>query len=1041
MSTFSPIPFEDLIRRVFHEYHDAGKIFGLAKEKFFAGAPGVNLAVNYLGQPAATPYGPAAGPHTQLAQNIVLAWLTGARIMELKTVQILDRLELPRPCIDVETLGFNVEWSQELPLAESLREYVKAWMLIEMIKATELLGEEFSKQHGATLFDLSVGYDFKGIKSEKIHAYLQGLKNASATIDALREEIPPEFARLRKLAYPPQIIHNVNLSTFHGCPPDEIDNIVSHLLTEHRVNVIVKVNPTLLGPDEVAHILHDVLGYRDLTLVPKAFADDLKFDQAIELMRSMFRTAASCGQTLGLKLTNTLVVKNQKGYFADDLMYLSGPPLHVLAVRLLQKVRAALGNLHPHIPTAFSAGVDEKNFADALSLNLVPVTVCTDLLKVPGYEKGAAYSKRLAQQMDAAGAINLTDYIMKRFGHAAASIHEVFDALRQDPPHAAPDAAIRQRQQRIFDDLQARVLTALQENSDSLELLTTDALIVTQTLERYNQEYGESFLLPHTFRELYESIVAAAAARNLEAYLAQIMQDPRYAFAKTKKTSKKLPNELALYDCASCGRCIAVCPNNANFAYYVKPAETPYRNYQLTEAGLRECDGGVFTLKKFFQIANFDDCCNQCSVCAIHCVETGKPYQAKPKYFGSEERWAARADADGFWLAKCDCRETITGRLDGKTYTLTFDREANQITFGDGVIEGVFEYPAHAFVKLTALDPRRVGHTLDMRAYHVLLTQLTGALNAENGNYVNVKYNYALQKALLPMRGVILALPTPFTGENQVDAAALGKHVQAALAAGVAGLIVLAAASEVEKLTAAEQTLIVKTVVAEVNRQVPVLGSVAAATADARQRQAQQFRELGCDGVVVNIPYANDRQYTREVWELADLKPGIVLLQDSAPVALLKQLFDDIEALRGLAVEASAAGGKATQALQAARCKLHVSGHWAAMQMIEALDRGVHAVTVSGLPEIYAQIHTRYHAGQRAAAQELFDKLLPLLAFAGQHPDLAIYCVKRLLVKQGIYTTANLRAPHWAFDARHEKIAEELIARALEMLAALPQSA
>jgi len=88
-------------------------------------------------------------------QNIVLSWLGGSRIIELKTVQILDELKIPRPCIDIANVGYNVEWSQELKLEQSLREYVGAVMLIEILKASKLLGEDFSP--GETVFDMSVG--------------------------------------------------------------------------------------------------------------------------------------------------------------------------------------------------------------------------------------------------------------------------------------------------------------------------------------------------------------------------------------------------------------------------------------------------------------------------------------------------------------------------------------------------------------------------------------------------------------------------------------------------------------------------------------------------------------------------------------------------------------------------------------------------------------------------------------------------------------------------------------------------------------------
>ncbi|MBD3307766.1 hypothetical protein GF339_15145, partial [candidate division KSB3 bacterium] len=658
MSAFQPIPFADLIRRMFLEYQQHGKIFGLAKDKFFWGFPGEIFQTQYMGRRAATPFGPAAGPHTQLAQNLVLAWLTGARIMELKTVQILDELSLPRPCIDTENLGFNVEWSQELSLDESLREYVKAWMLIEMLKQSELLGEEFTRHYGDTIFDLSIGYDLHGITSERMHAYIQELQDAQKTIDALRQEIPEDFRAMRDLEYNPHIIESVTLSTFHGCAPDEIAKIVRYLLQEHRLNVIIKFNPTLLGQDEVRWLLHDVLGYTDLALSPDAFEQNLHFEQALEITKDAFQTAASLGKSLGLKFTNTLVVKNHKGYFGDDVMYLSGTPLHVIALRLLHKVRNALGDLHSHIQMSFSAGVDQKNFAETVSLNLMPVTACTDLLKAPGYAKGSAYLKNLGEQMRAVGAINLPDYVMKRFHNEVQAVQDVFAKLRHEAhqlggelPQAERESSI-QAQVQIFDDLETRILEALQKNDHSLELLTTDALIITDTLNTSTQKFGQSFLFPNTFQELYQSILAAAADRNLATLLEQTMHDPRYTAAKTMRTPKKLPSELALYDCTSCGRCIDICPNTANFAYYVKPSRVEYVNYHLTSDGVKEVAGGQFELGKFYQVANFDDCCNACSLCAIHCVEQGKPYQTKPKYFGSRAKWETQRESDGFFVER-----------------------------------------------------------------------------------------------------------------------------------------------------------------------------------------------------------------------------------------------------------------------------------------------------------------------------------------------------------------------------------------------------
>lgn len=177
--------------------------------------PGLDLSVTVHGHRASTPLGPAAGPHGQLAQNIVLSWLGGSRIIELKTIQILDELEIPRPCIDATNVGYNVEWSQELKLKQSLREYVGAAMFIEILKASKLLGEDIP---GDMVFDMSAGYNLDGIRSERVRSWIESMKNARAAIDELRCGLTDEMARYRDLPFSTCISDTVSLSTFHGCP-------------------------------------------------------------------------------------------------------------------------------------------------------------------------------------------------------------------------------------------------------------------------------------------------------------------------------------------------------------------------------------------------------------------------------------------------------------------------------------------------------------------------------------------------------------------------------------------------------------------------------------------------------------------------------------------------------------------------------------------------------------------------------------------------------------------------------------------------------
>ncbi|MCP4399127.1 MAG: dihydrodipicolinate synthase family protein [bacterium] len=294
-------------------------------------------------------------------------------------------------------------------------------------------------------------------------------------------------------------------------------------------------------------------------------------------------------------------------------------------------------------------------------------------------------------------------------------------------------------------------------------------------------------------------------------------------------------------------------------------------------------------------------------------------------------------------------------------------------------------------------------------------------------------------KKLLPLKGIITVLNTPFTAHNRLDIDSLRRHVRYALHAGVAGFLVPAMAGEVEKLTDVERQEMVAAVLEEVEHRVPVIGGASALKQEARIQYARQLITLGCDGVLVSVPYRSEQQYSDDVREIAALHPAFLMLQDwdfhgyGLPVPFIQRLFQEIEVFRCLKIEVVPAGVKYTEVLAASNGQLHISGGWAVMQMIEALDRGVHAFMPTGMHEIYTRIYTLHQQGKRESAQQLFKRLLPVLAFSNQHLDISIHFFKRLLYKQGIYATPNVREPILPFDSYHQQIADELIEYVLEL--------
>lgn len=425
----TPYPLRVLLGRIAREWRTRRRIFDLPAERFFDASAGPDLSVDFLGRRAATPLGPAAGPNSQLAQNIVLAWLGGARIVELKTVQVLDELAISRPCIDMETVGYNVEWSQELRIGRSLEEYVKAWLIVEILRGWDELAPFLGPDPGPHVFDISVGYDLAGISSGPVAAFIEGMVDASATIDRLRAGIPEPFAAWRDRPFPARAAGSVTLSTFHGCPPDEIGAIARHLMTRHGLDVVVKLNPTLLGFERVEEIVRGELGYEEIRLRRHDFEADLAFDRALGLIGELDAFARDHGRRFGVKLTNTLVVGNHRGFLPDDPMYLSGPPLHVVAMSLLAELDGALPGVlqvdgHPGtVGVSFSAGITKRNLPAAASLGLTPITVCSDLLRPGGYGRIRPMLLALAAEMEAAGCADLSAWRVHRREAAVAAGH------------------------------------------------------------------------------------------------------------------------------------------------------------------------------------------------------------------------------------------------------------------------------------------------------------------------------------------------------------------------------------------------------------------------------------------------------------------------------------------------------------------------------------------------------------------------------------------------------------------------------------------
>ena len=385
-----PIPFKELMNWIMTEYRQEGSVFGVHRP-YVAGEKSLPI---FGGERIETPFGPAAGPNTQLAQNIIAGYFAGARFFELKTVQKVDGADLAacisRPCILAEDECYNCEWSTELYVQQAYEEYVKAWCACHILSRVCGLG-----QPDGFVFNMSVGYDLEGIKGPKIDKYLNEMMDASGTpifqecIKVLREMFPGEEDLIA--AIPARISNSVTVSTLHGCPPDEIERIASYLITEKHLHTFVKCNPTLLGYQSARDIL-DGMGYDYIAFGEKHFNEDLQYADAIPMFRRLLALAGERGLEFGLKLSNTFPVDVKQGELPSEEMYMAGKSLFPLTIEMARRVSKEFDG---RLRLSYSGGADFFNIDKLFQCGIWPITMATTELKPGGYQRFTQIGEKL----------------------------------------------------------------------------------------------------------------------------------------------------------------------------------------------------------------------------------------------------------------------------------------------------------------------------------------------------------------------------------------------------------------------------------------------------------------------------------------------------------------------------------------------------------------------------------------------------------------------------------------------------------------------
>lgn len=331
-----------------------------------------------------------------------------------------------KPCIKADDECYNCEWSTELYVPQAQDEYIKAWFLLSFMAKEYGLGSMDGFQ-----FNISVGYDLAGIRSEKINTFIENMKNAADTpafkeCKAVLLAHAEEFRHVTREdieAISPEICNSATISTLHGCPPQEIESIANYLLTEKHMHTFIKCNPTLLGYDFARERL-DQMGYDYIAFGRFHFEDDLQYADAVPMFQRLIRLSGDLGLEFGVKITNTFPVDVKAGELPSEEMYMSGKSLFPLSIALAAKLS---GEFDGKLRIAYSGGADAFNIDRIVGAGVWPVTMATTILKPGGYQR----LKQIAEILDTTGVRDFTSIDVE-------ALNKVADSAVTDKHHVKP---------------------------------------------------------------------------------------------------------------------------------------------------------------------------------------------------------------------------------------------------------------------------------------------------------------------------------------------------------------------------------------------------------------------------------------------------------------------------------------------------------------------------------------------------------------------------------------------------------------------------
>ncbi len=277
------------------------------------------------------------------------------------------------------------------------------------------------------------------------------------------------------------------------------------------------------------------------------------------------------------------------------------------------------------------------------------------------------------------------------------------------------------------------------------------------------------------------------------------------------------------------------------------------------------------------------------------------------------------------------------------------------------------------------------------------------------------------------LRGCIPILITPFNDDGSLDLPGLEREIDWVLAEGAAGVACLAIASEGYKLTESERDEVVRTTVRQAAGRVPVVASADGPGEEPAIDRARRAAQLGADALMVLPPYfvkpgpdALVSYYSR----IADAAQVPIMVQDAPQLTgvamsatLWARMAETIPGLRYVKAEGTPQGGTISETRRLVGDRLGIFCGWGGLSLLDSLERGaVGNMPAPNFTRYFTDVQRLWEAGEREAAEGLFDSGLPFVLWTMQSIDHSVASAKEELRRRGVIASARLRQPATLLD-------------------------